>query len=169
MRNKSKKFLLYCLCAGLVLSGVQGCEKSSRENEDEAIVSEYCYLILNYTQGGFLGDGMITVKVNDKTVEFFGRDYASISPFTGTTQTIINDLISKGTNSLTLEITQPASVAGDVARQSLICELIIKNVAEGQILDTHGEEPGLLRLNIEISPDEFPAAPPLVKKTSFEI
>lgn len=114
----------------------------------------FYYLNISYFRGGFLSDSRLIVKINNRKVNFFGDDYSKISRYGGTDTSIVNDLLIKGKNTITVEIER---IRGTGASNNEACEfgLVLELKKKGQIVDTRKSDSPIFQVEKKLEPNNF--------------
>lgn len=114
----------------------------------------FYYLNISYFCGGFLSDSRLIVKINNRKVNFFGDEYSNISRFGGTDTSIVNDLLVKGKNSITVEIQR---VKGRGSPNDEACEfgLVLELKKKGDIVDSGRSDSALFQVQKRLDQNSF--------------
>jgi len=115
----------------------------------------FYYLNISFDQGGFLHNSKLIVRVNQEPVEFFGKKFRIIPPFSSTTMAIINDQLVQGNNHLKIEIEKLAGVEVTAENEPCKFSLNIQKKQEGEIVDSKDTGSSLMNLDMEIHENQF--------------
>ena len=134
-----KLLIVFCL-ALFVFTGCQA-------------TSEFYALNLAYGQGGHLGGAKVIITINGHRPKFFGENYSTVSAFSGTDMSYINDFVKEGQNTITLEIIPSENVSDEKKTEPFIFHLSIEKVKKGEMVDT-GAQGNLFDYTVEVKPGE---------------
>jgi hypothetical protein len=114
----------------------------------------FCYVNVSYFRGGFLSDSKLIVKINNHKVNFFGDEYSKIMRYGGTDSAIVNDLLTKGKNTITVEIER---VSGAGASDKEPCEfgLVLELKKKGEMVDTGKSVSPIFRVDKKLEQHNF--------------
>lgn len=142
-------FVLTVLAAGFAVFVASHARAGSFIDKDT-----FYYLNVSYFRGGFLSDERLIVKINDHKVNFFGDDYSKIMRYGGTDTAIVNGLLKKGKNTITVEIQKAKGASGSVKEA---CEfgLVLELKKKGEIVDTGKSASPIFQVEKKLEPSTF--------------
>jgi hypothetical protein len=126
----------------------------------------FYYLNVSYFRGGFLSDSKLIVKINNRRVNFFGDEYSRIMRYGGTDSAIVNDLLVKGKNTISVEIER---VKGAGAPDKEPCEfgLVLELKKKGEMVDTGKSVSPIFRVEKKLEDHTFKQ--PVIAQGEFVI
>jgi hypothetical protein len=164
IQEKVRKAWLGCLVLVLVTGVIASSNPPDAFGAGFIDKDTFYYLNISYFRGGFLSDSRLIVTINKRKVDFFGEEYSKIMQYGGTDSSIVNNLLVKGKNTISVEI-ERVKGAGAADKEPCTFHLVLERKKKGEIVDTGKSVSPIFEVNKELT--EGDVKKPLIAQGEF--